>query len=166
MHREKKRKRAAALIIANKELIYQEKQKGKRAAELVIANIELLYQHDEKEKRTKELLIANRKLALQYTYMKKCAANLRKANKQLLSNNEIITNQSVSLIDANLKLLRADVDQVEHISVLREMMFLTSHKLRQPVVQLLGLINLLSDEKEISAGVTEINDEQICTIIR
>ena len=55
---EEKKKRAAELLIANKELLYQNEEKEKRATELIIANKELLYQNEEKEKRAAELLIA------------------------------------------------------------------------------------------------------------
>ena len=53
-----KRKRAAELIIANKELAFQNSEKEKRLEELVIAN-------EEKEKRAAELITANKKLAFQ-----------------------------------------------------------------------------------------------------
>ncbi|MFA5819245.1 MAG: ATP-binding protein [Bacteroidales bacterium] len=54
------RKRAELkLILANKELAFQNDEKEKRAAELIIANKELVYQNDEKEKRTTELILAN-----------------------------------------------------------------------------------------------------------
>ena len=43
------------LIIANKELAFQNKEKEKRAAELILANKELAFQNKEKEKRTEEL---------------------------------------------------------------------------------------------------------------
>ena len=43
------------MIIANKELAYQNEEKEDRAKELVIANKELLYQNEEKEKRATEL---------------------------------------------------------------------------------------------------------------
>jgi len=52
-------KLATELIIANKELILQNKEKEKRAAELIIANRELAYQNEEKEKRADELVVAN-----------------------------------------------------------------------------------------------------------
>jgi hypothetical protein len=45
---EEKEKRAAELVIANKELIFQNEEKEKRAAELVVANAHL-------EKLTAEL---------------------------------------------------------------------------------------------------------------
>ena len=47
-----KEKRAAELVTANKELVFQNREKEKRADELVIAN-------EEKDKRAAELVIAN-----------------------------------------------------------------------------------------------------------
>ncbi len=61
---EEKAKRAAELIIANKELVYQQEEKAKRAAELIIANKELAYQQEEKEKRAAELIILKQELAV------------------------------------------------------------------------------------------------------
>ncbi len=55
---EEKEKRAAELIIANKELAFQNEEKEKRADELIIANKELVFQNEEKEKRAAELIIA------------------------------------------------------------------------------------------------------------
>ena len=54
-----KEKRADELGIADKELVYQNEEKEKRAAELIIANIELAMQNEQKEKRANELMIAN-----------------------------------------------------------------------------------------------------------
>ncbi len=56
---DEKKKRAAELVIANIEIAFQKKEKGKRAAELIIANKELVFQNDEKEKRAAEFRIAN-----------------------------------------------------------------------------------------------------------
>jgi PAS domain S-box-containing protein len=54
------RKRAETeLIIANKELLFQNEEKEKRAGELIVANKELAYQNEEKEKRAAELVLAN-----------------------------------------------------------------------------------------------------------
>ena len=50
---ERKRKEEN-LIIANKELAFQNEEKEKRAAELIIANKELAFQNEEKEKRVSE----------------------------------------------------------------------------------------------------------------
>ena len=49
------------LILANKELIFENIEKGKRSEELVIANRELLFQIEENEKRSQELITANYK---------------------------------------------------------------------------------------------------------
>ncbi|MDP3913227.1 MAG: PAS domain S-box protein [Bacteroidota bacterium] len=49
------------LIIANKELVFQNDEKEKRATELIIANEELVFQNNEKEKRAAELIIAKEK---------------------------------------------------------------------------------------------------------
>ena len=57
---EEKEERAAELIIANKELAFQNEEKGKRAAELIIANKELTFQYEEKSKLAAELIIANK----------------------------------------------------------------------------------------------------------
>ncbi|MDP1801872.1 MAG: diguanylate cyclase, partial [Bacteroidota bacterium] len=89
------------LLIANEELVLQNKEKEKRAAELIVANKELAFQNVEKEKRAAELIIANDEL-------KKTEAQLK-----------------------------------EHIRCLEEMMFVISHKVRQPVVNILGLSNLI-----------------------
>jgi hypothetical protein len=60
--RTQKEKRAAELIRANKQLLFQNEQKEKRAAELIIANNELLFQNQQKEKRAAELVVLNEKL--------------------------------------------------------------------------------------------------------
>jgi PAS domain S-box-containing protein len=61
----KEKKRADELILANKELVFQNKEKQKRADELAIANRELAFQNREKEKRADELILANKELAFQ-----------------------------------------------------------------------------------------------------
>src|SRR5665811_567024 len=57
--------KTAELIIANKELAFQNEEKDKRAAELIIANKELVFQNEEKDKRAAELIVANKELAFQ-----------------------------------------------------------------------------------------------------
>src|ERR1035437_4265609 len=71
-----KEKRADELIIANKELAFQNEEKEKRAAELVTANKELAFQNGEKEKRAGELIIANKELVYQNNEKQKRAAEL------------------------------------------------------------------------------------------
>lgn len=116
--------REEELLIANKELAYQNSEKEKRAAELVLANIELLYQNGEKEKRAAELVIANRDLILQ---------------------NEEKEKKAVELIGAYRNLKNAEEHLKDHILGLEEMMFITSHKVRKPVANIIGLTNMLDD---------------------
>ncbi|MCX6067987.1 MAG: PAS domain S-box protein, partial [Chloroflexi bacterium] len=54
---------AAELVIANKEIAFQNEEKANRAAELVIANKELVFQDEEKANRAAELIVV-KKLAL------------------------------------------------------------------------------------------------------
>jgi len=83
-----KEERAAELLIANKELAFQNKEKKKRAAELIIANKELNHQNVEKEKRADELVIADKELAFQSKEKKKRADELIIANKELTFQNK------------------------------------------------------------------------------
>ena len=79
----KEKKCAAELVVANKELSFQHDEKAKRADELVIANKELIFQHDEKAKRADELVIANKELIFQHDENAKLVAELVIANKEL-----------------------------------------------------------------------------------
>jgi PAS domain S-box-containing protein len=51
------------LRMANKALVFQNKEKEKRARELIVANKELAFQNDEKEKRAAELITINKELS-------------------------------------------------------------------------------------------------------
>jgi diguanylate cyclase (GGDEF)-like protein/PAS domain S-box-containing protein len=96
-----KENRAAELIIANMELLFQNEEKEKRAAELIIANKELTFQSEEKEKRASELIIANKELAFQNDEKGKRAAELIIANMELLFQNEEKEKRAVELLIAN-----------------------------------------------------------------
>ena len=89
---EENRIRANELVLANKELAYQNAEKEKRAAELVIANKELAYQNDEKEKRAAELVIANKELAYQNDEKEKRAAELIEAQNLLFHEKTLLKN--------------------------------------------------------------------------
>jgi signal transduction histidine kinase/ActR/RegA family two-component response regulator len=106
------------LIIANKELAFQNKEKEKRvaeltvankekekrAAELIIANKELAFQNEEKEKRAAELIIANKELAYQNEEKEKRAAELIIANKELSFQNREKEKRADELAIANKEL--------------------------------------------------------------
>jgi light-regulated signal transduction histidine kinase (bacteriophytochrome) len=89
---------------------------------LALAHKELPFQHIEKGKRASELAIANEELAFQNAEKCKRASEL------------IIAFQELKKTEKNLK---------EHIKEVKEMLFITSHKVRQPVANILGLTALL-----------------------
>ena len=99
-----KEERAAELIIANKELAFQNEQKEERAAELIVANIELEYQNEEKEKRAAEFIVANKELVYQNREKEKRADELIMANKELVFQNEEKEKRADELIIANKEL--------------------------------------------------------------
>ncbi|MDP9040789.1 MAG: ATP-binding protein [Bacteroidota bacterium] len=99
-----KERRAKDLLIANKELAYQNNEKGKRAAELVIANKELAFQNREKEKRAAELVIANKELDFQTNEKKNRAAELVIANEELALQNQRKKSKAADLVIANKEL--------------------------------------------------------------
>ena len=51
---------------------------------------------------------------------------------------------------------KADEERVEHIKSLEEMLFMTSHQVRQPIANLLGLANLLEDPSNSNKEMMKI----------
>ncbi|HEX8517720.1 MAG TPA: histidine kinase dimerization/phospho-acceptor domain-containing protein [Bacteroidia bacterium] len=129
LRQEADKARAAELLIANKELAYQNKEKENRAAELLIANIELAYQNEEKEKRAAELIIAN---------------------KELIYQNQEKENRAMELALVNQDLVREKNYHFRHIGDLENMMFFISHKIRQPVAGILGLTHIIEAEGNLT----------------
>ena len=101
---EEKEKRASELVIANKELAFQNTEKENRAAELIIANKELEFQNVQKEERAKELVIANKELAIQSSEKEKRATELIIANKELEFQNFQKEERAKELVIANKEL--------------------------------------------------------------
>src|SRR5664280_331134 len=77
-----RKKAEQELIIANKDLTFQNEEKEKRANELIIANKELVFQNKEKEKRADELFIANKELAFQNEEKERRATELTIAKER------------------------------------------------------------------------------------
>jgi signal transduction histidine kinase len=140
---EEKEKRAAELVIANIELDFQNKEKEKRASELLIANDELMLQNVEKEKRVIELIAANKELAFEKIEKSIRESELLIANKKLIFKTQERQIKTAELNIANRDLKIAEEKHREYIKGLEEMMFITSHKVRQPVANILGFSNIL-----------------------
>jgi len=109
---EEKEKRAVELFIANKELVFQNGEKEKRAAELVIANEELVFQNEEKEKRAAELFIANKELVFQNGEKEKRAAELVIANEELVFQNKEKEKRAAELVIANQEKVDRSIELV------------------------------------------------------
>ena len=98
---EEKKNRAAELVIAKKELAFQNKEKKTRAAELNIAKKELAFQNKDRLKRVAELAIAKKELAFQKKEKGNRATELIVANKELAFQNHEKINRAAELIIAN-----------------------------------------------------------------
>jgi signal transduction histidine kinase len=114
-------KRIADLVIANKELVYQNREKENRAAishcrqrtsiskprkenraaELAIADKELVYQNREKENRAAELAIADKELVYQNQEKENRASELAIADKELIYQNQEKENRADELLLSN-----------------------------------------------------------------
>ncbi|MGZ5244824.1 MAG: response regulator [Bacteroidia bacterium] len=140
---EKLRIQTAELILANIELAFQNKEKEKRAAELALANKELAFQNQEKGQRAAELLIANQELALENEKKEQRAAELALANEELAFQNKEKEKRAAELVKAYKELKQAEEYQEEYILGLEEMMFMTSHKLRVPITNIIGISEVL-----------------------
>ncbi len=112
----------AELDSANKELHSSNEEKGKREAELIIANKELVFQNREKQNREAELIVANKELVFQ---------------------NEENEKQTIELNITYDELRQTDDYLKKYIEGMEEMMFMTSHKVRQSIAHILGISSLL-----------------------
>ncbi|WP_264521845.1 ATP-binding protein [Flavobacterium sp. N1994] len=135
---EEKEKRAAELVIANKELEHQNSEKEKRANELQVANKELLYQTGEKQDRADELVIANKELVI--------------ADKELNFQNEekekrVFENKELEAYNYSLKL--ASQYSLSLIEASRDPLFTISPQ------------GKITDTNQASVRVTEVSKEDL-----
>jgi len=150
-------KLAAKLIIANKELAFQNKEKEKRANELIIANKELAFQNEEKEKRADELIIANKELAFQNKEKEKRANELIIANKELAFQNEEKEKRADELIIANKELAFQNREKVKRAYEL----IIANKELNNSHLELRKFASHLQNvrEEEKTALAREIHDD-------
>ena len=156
---DEKEKRAAELIIANKELAFQNEEKEKRAAELIIANKELAFQNEEKEKRAAELIIANKELAFQNGEKEKRAAELVVANKELAFQNEEKDKRAAELVVANKELAfqneEKDKRAAELVAANKELAFQNEEKDKRAAELVIANKELAFQNEEKGKRATE-----------
>lgn len=145
LQNEIKDKQAAELIKTYEELTFQNNKNEKQAAEIIIKNEKIAAKNIEREIQTAELNIANRELLLQNQEKEKRALELIIANKELAFQNTEKEKRASELIKINSELENALAYHKEYIDGLGKMMFITSHKIRIPVANILGLSKLLED---------------------
>ena len=131
------------MVIANKELAFQNNEKEKRADELVVANKELAFQNNEKEKRADELVIANKELAFQSKQKETRAAELIVANEELVFQSEEKEKRATELIVANKELAYQNEEKEKRAKELsaanKELelfVHISSHDLQEPLRKL------------------------------
>ncbi|CAN5357799.1 hypothetical protein BH11BAC1_BH11BAC1_03900 [soil metagenome] len=145
-------KRANELIIANRELAFQDKEKGMRADELIIANKELLFQNVEKEKRAAELIIANKELVFQNKEKERRADELVIANKELVFQNKEKEKRADELIIANKELVYQNKEKEKRADELiianKELVFQTGEKVKRADELVIAAIELEFQNRE------------------
>lgn len=115
--------------------------------ELITINKELVFQIQQIEKLVTVLLTNNKKLMDQCDESKKCNTELAIVNKEIISKNKETEKQSVVLLKKNEELKKAEESQKQYIHGLESILFMTSHRIRQPITNILGLSYLLDEFK-------------------
>ena len=156
-------KHAAELLLANKELLFQNEEKEKRANELAIANKELLFQNEEKEKRANELIIANEELLFQNEEKEKRAAELVIANKELVFQNEEKEKRAAELVIADKELVFQNQER-EKREIANKELELISNSAKQALQYARSLIEASMDPLvtiSLEGKITDVNEASI-----
>ncbi len=113
-------------IVANREFILQNGDKENWATALISAETSHDIQNDEKEKEAAELCIATDKLVFQIRENEKWAAELFVAHNELRKKEKSL---------------------LGYVEGMKVMMFMTSHRVRQPIAHILGISELLYNSR-------------------
>jgi hypothetical protein len=134
-----KMKKSNELIIANKELAFQNEEKEKRVAELTIANKELIFQNEEKEKRAAELTIAKEHAEesdrLKSAFLANMSHEIRTPMNGILGFAEMLKEPKLT-----------GEEQQEYISIIEK-----------SGARMLNIINDIVDISKIESGLMKVN---------
>jgi len=131
-----KEKRTDELIIANKELVYQNEEKEKRADELIIANKELVYQNEEKEKRAEELIIFNKEQVFRNEENEKLTIKLITTNIAQRRDITELKRAEQEIKIKNEELIKLNAEKDKFFSII-------AHDLRSPFTGFLGITEIM-----------------------
>ncbi len=101
-------------------------------------------------------MLAYDKLILQHEVLIKCSNELIAANKQLLAEHKEKEDRAIELSLAKDSLEKSQQQQKEHIQGLEKMLFMISHKIRQPIAHILGLAHLFDNEDDLPQETKQI----------
>lgn len=111
--------------------------------EAVIQNSILDFENREKHKRAEELIYLRKESASESLKRGIIAAELVVANEEIVSLNEENERFANELLIVKNDLIEAKSEIEEHINGLEDIMFITSHKVRQPIANILGIASIL-----------------------
>jgi PAS domain S-box-containing protein len=152
--------KTAELIIANKELVFQNEEKADRAAELVIANKELVFQNEEKDKRAAELVLANRELIFQTGEKADRAAELVIADKELVFQIGEKADRAAELVIADEELVFQIGEKADRAAELvianKELVFQNEEKDKRAAELIIANKELVFQNKEKEKRATEL----------
>ena len=90
--------------------------------------------------------------------LQKCKTDLHEAKETLLENHNTKAEQKKQLRLAHKEIEKAEIIQKIYEKGLRKMMYIVSHKIRQPISKIMGLSLLLEEGVENPDEVQEIID--------
>jgi hypothetical protein len=130
------------LVIANKELVFQNEEKEKRAEELIIANKELIFQNEEKEKQAVALMVAKEK-----------AEEMSRLKSNFLANMSHELRTPLIGINGFSDILRQDIEDPE-LKEMAENIFNSGSRLSET-------LNLILDLSKFESGNMGFTYQQI-----
>lgn len=133
--------RASKLI--NKVIPFQNKETGNQVENQLMTTDYQLFESLEKHEIRAELMVAQQEIAQEHIEKGKRAAQLIIANEELVIQNEANEKMANDLFIAQNDLVNAQITIQAHVNGLEEIMFMTSHKVRQPIANILGIASIL-----------------------